>query len=435
MTVTLTPEQERALDAVQGWFLDGRVREQPFRLFGPAGVGKTTLVKHLARTLGISDIAYGAYTGKAASVLTRKGVPATTIHSAIYRPMENAETRAMWREAVNELAELQSCRADPIAAGRASALELAGAISEKSEEVEELAAELRRPGFELNPYADWGMAELIVLDEVSMVNKQMAYDIESFGVPVLVLGDPSQLQPVSGEGHYDTDTPDILLTEIHRQALESPVLALATRIRTSTASDFGIRDGERVTASISAAAAADQVLCWRNETRWKLGNLIRAHRDRPAGVPVAGDKIMCVVNNRKDLGVLNGQQFDVQDVKDASGDVCTLLLRECGTTGPDRWIQSYTSGFRNLAGERELKNRRAWRGKVGAFTFADVITVHKAQGSEWDHVYIIDETAPMMAMTAQREGREAAIDAGRRWAYTAVTRASDAVTLATTRKS
>ena len=41
-------------------------------------------------------------------------------------------------------------------------------------------------------------ADLIVLDEVSMVNERMAYDIESFGVPVLVLGDPFQLPPVRG---------------------------------------------------------------------------------------------------------------------------------------------------------------------------------------------------------------------------------------------
>jgi ATP-dependent exoDNAse (exonuclease V) alpha subunit len=379
--IELTTEQTDALDAVRGWYGCGTSQGsgEPFRLFGYAGVGKTTLAREIAGRLGLRDVVFGAYTGKAASVLRKKGVPASTIHSAIYR-----------------------------------------IESEKDEDG------VRHPVFGLNPESEWADAELIVLDEVSMVNGDMARDIESFGVPVLVLGDPAQLPPVGGYGHYIHGEPDVMLTHIHRQALESPVLELATRIRQSTDDTLGVRPDEISVASVSAAMEAEQVLCWRNATRWKLTDRIRAKLGRPAGKVVAGDRVICLVNNKRDLGVLNGQQFDVLDVKDD----WTLLLRETGETHGERWISVYPDGFAGLAGEAELKNKRAFRGPVGAFTYANVITVHKAQGSEWDSVYIVDETAAMMAMKVRREGETAAALEGRRFLYTGVTRAREAVTLA-----
>jgi exodeoxyribonuclease-5 len=260
----------------------------------------------------------------------------------------------------------------------------------------------------------------------------MAADIESFGVPVLVLGDPAQLPPVGGMGYYTDAAPDVLLTEIHRQALESPVLELATRIRLSADATLGVRPDEIGVASVTRALEAEQVLCWRNETRWKLTGLMRAKLGRPAGAVVAGDRIMCLVNNKRDLGVLNGQQFDVLDVSDIT-DELTLLLRECGTAGPDRWITVFPEGFAGLGGEKSLKGRRAFRGATMAATYALVVTCHKAQGSEWSSVYVVDETPVMMAMTARREGERAAVEMARRFAYTAVTRAQESVTLARTR--
>jgi exodeoxyribonuclease-5 len=430
VSITLTDEQAAAIDAVRAWYEtcmttlkpDGRYDTRPFRLFGPAGTGKTTLAKHLGPALGIHNIAFGAYTGKAASVLNRKGVPATTIHSAIYRPTQSAELRA-------ERARLQVEHRETVTEHTQSSKIRARGIADRIAEIE---IELHKPSFELNPLSDWAYDDLIVLDEVSMVDSQMAADIESFSVPVLVLGDPEQLPPVGGPGHYTGEKPDVLLGTIHRQALESPVLELATRIRLSRDAELGVRPDERETASVSRAMEAEQVLCWRNSTRWKLTGKIRAKLGRPAGEVVAEDRIMCLVNNKKDLGVLNGQQFDVLDVSALNG--WTLLVKEAGDEHAlARWIEVAPDGFQGLAGEEKLKGMRLFRGGVMAATFADVITVHKAQGSEFQSVYVIDESRAMYEMKLRRGSEAMAAREARRWLYTAVSRAQDSVTLAVTK--
>lgn len=406
--VTLTGEQQKAIEAIHDWFIgemttlrpDGRYgTDHPFRLFGPAGTGKTTLARSVGPALGLSNVVFGAYTGKAAHVLRKKGVPATTIHSAVYKPVDNYQVRAEWRK-------LQQDRAmtDPNETER---------LDELDTEIRELETTMRRPSFEFNRYSEWAEADLIVLDEVSMVNANMAADIERFGVPVLVLGDPEQLPPIEGGGYYTAATPDVLLTEAHRQALESPVYRLATQIREG-------RGWTPVPVSLAAAMEADQVICWKNSTRWNLITKIREKLVRPAGVPVPGDRIMCLVNN-KDAGVLNGQQFEVlKAARDRDDEGFTLSVRD--DEGHEREVYAYPDGFIGL--EREKAGRdtlRAFRGERGLFTFANVVTAHKAQGSEWDHVYVVDQTHQMWKSSEAEK---------RRWAYTAVSRASERVTIA-----
>lgn len=417
--ILLSVEQTDAIEAVRVWYENAMATitplrghsGQPFRLFGPAGTGKTTLVRHLADALGLNNIVYGAYTGKAAHVLRRKGIPAETIHSAIYTPkgeMGRNRLAALKQELVN-LAPLDASPENGrLYTERKNVLE---------SEIAELEAQLARPRFEFNPYSEWSYADLIVLDEVSMVNETMAGDIESYGVPVLVLGDPAQLPPVEGGGHYTTGKPDILLTEIHRQALESPVLKLATHVRTG-----GSWSQAAVPVNMNAAMEADQVLCWKNSTRWALIEKMRQKLGRPAGTPIPGDRIMCLVNN-KDIAVFNGGQFEVLEAPSSGHpDAITLWVRD--DDGHEREILADPLGFKGIEGEREGKGNRRFRGDVGLFTFANAITVHKAQGSEWSHVYVVDQTH-LMTRSGPAEKRA--------WVYTAITRASDRVTIASVR--
>ena len=64
-----------------------------FRLFGYAGVGKTTLARHIAAEAD-GFVVFAAFTGKAALVLRSKGCAgASTIHSLIYHA-ERETTKA-----------------------------------------------------------------------------------------------------------------------------------------------------------------------------------------------------------------------------------------------------------------------------------------------------------------------------------------------------
>jgi exodeoxyribonuclease V len=171
-----TPEQAAAIDAVGRWLRDDT--PQVFRLFGCAGVGKTTLARHLAASLS-GETVFAAATGKAAAVMRANGCDgATTIHSLIYTTT----------------------------------------ISAKGEYI-----------FTVNPASPAATADLIVIDECSMVDETIGRDLLSFGTPILVLGDPAQLPPVKGAGFFTDAHPDVLLTQIHRQALDSPIIRLSKR--------------------------------------------------------------------------------------------------------------------------------------------------------------------------------------------------------------
>src|ERR1700741_4644410 len=176
---TFSPQQDIALKAVAKWLKSkpGRGNTPPiFRLFGYAGTGKTTLAKHIAEGVD-GKVLFAAFTGKAACVMRAKGCSgASTIHSLIYRARESGE---------------------------------------------------QVPNFDLWQDAPASKAKLIIIDECSMVDAELGRDLMSFGVPLLVLGDPAQLPPIQGGGFFTDAKPDAMLTEVHRQAQGDPILKLS----------------------------------------------------------------------------------------------------------------------------------------------------------------------------------------------------------------
>lgn len=438
--MTLNAQQAAGLDKMIQWY-EGTDREysteplaEVFPWFGYAGTGKTYTAARIPEALGLDKVVFGTYTGKAASVLraslARYGVhfPVTTIHSAIYFPTTSAAAREALESARAEIDDLEArdwttWKVEDMEGARAADAHLVGL----RHQLPELEANAKRLRWEFNPEGDWANADLIILDEVSMVNAKLAADIESYGVPILVLGDPAQLPPVEGGGYYTNRTPAVLLTEIQRAALDSPVTALATRIRESRDARLGMVLQDMRAKSLRDAMSADMVLVWTNKRRWSMITAMRTKLGRQPGVPAAGDVIMNLTNN-KDAAVFNGQVFTVLRAQQAGDARLGWDLKVLGEDGQERELKAYAEGFIDQDEQTKAKNvGLGMRGDRLLMTFAQAITVHKAQGSEADRVYVVNETPGMISMTAKREGTGEALAQARRWLYTAVTRAKGEV--------
>jgi exodeoxyribonuclease-5 len=362
-----SPQQDAALKAVDRWLK--RRDQQVFRLFGYAGAGKTTLARHFAESAG--DVAFAAFTGKAAHVMRQKGCEgATTIHALIYRP----------------------------------------ARDEESEEGE-LVFTLRRD-------APAAHADLVIIDECSMVDEELGRDLLSFGKPVLVLGDPAQLPPVKGGGFFTESEPDFMLTEIHRQAQGNPIIRLSMQIREGRpqtgSDDFGgdhaCRIIRRDEVTQDDILSADEVLVGTNRTRKRFNERIRTLKGLADPLPVATDKLVCLRNN-KTKGLLNGGIWTVAARKANRGERTRLIVapEEGG-----RPISVSVPQAMFLEGPDAVP----WTARKSAdeFDYGYALTVHKAQGSQWDKVVLFDESFAFR-------------DHAARWLYTGVTRAAERLTL------
>jgi exodeoxyribonuclease-5 len=360
----LGAQQQSAVDAVRSW-IRTPCAPQIFRLFGYAGTGKTTLAKTIAADL--PRVEFAAFTGKAAAVLRSKGCDdAQTIHQLIYRRVTDETTR--------------------------------------------------QPRFVRKEEDELAGIALIVIDECSMVDAKLSEDLLSFGKRILVLGDPAQLPPVKGASFFTAAKPDVLLTEVHRQAAENPIIALATRIRQGACLTPGSHGNSGILSvidlEVERVLAADQVLCGRNTTRRRYNARMRELRGQRDPLPVVGDKLVCLRNNHT-RGLLNGEIWFVTALLPQEDvNVVRLALRsEDGSVG-DKNVRVHAAFF---AGTDDSLTERERRG-LDEFSYGYALTVHKAQGSEWDNVVLFDEGEAFRA------------DAPR-FRYTGITRAAQAVTV------
>lgn len=405
-----SPDQEGALGAVGEWYRSGA--EQVFRLFGFAGTGKTTLARHLAETTG-GRVAFAAYTGKAASVLVSKGCPASTIHSLIYIPYSKSKNRLQALEAELDELVMDSGVSDR-KLRRVKALKQQIA-TEKNE--------VNKPGFVLNMDSEVRELDLLIIDECSMVGMDMGQDLLSFGTKILVLGDPAQLPPVASGGFFTDHKPDYMLTSIHRQAENDPIIHLATQIRTGHAlsvGDYGLsRVMKKDGLGPELPMAQDQIICGRNATRHGINRRCRELLGYdPTQVVVENEKIVCLKNNHE-LGVLNGTLWGVEwsdaDTLDADEDLVTLHLKEHGIESN---LEIHAVAWVEIFGKDPKAAEIDWwvRKDHEEFDYGYALTCHKAQGSQWDNVMVFDESSAFR-------------DNAQRWLYTAVTRAAKSVTI------
>jgi len=399
--VNWSPQQQQALDDVGRWLRERS--DSVYYLAGYAGTGKTTLAKHLAE--GTDRVLFGAYTGKAASVMRKRGCPmASTIHQLIYLPASKSKMH---------LLELKESLWDACNETPAEDQPTNKTILKLRRQIEEETQRLKRPSFTLNPESSVKDANLVVIDECSMVDERMGMDLLSFKTPVLVIGDPAQLPPVKGGGFFTDREPNMMLTEIHRQAWDSPVLTLATKVRMGES----LEDGEYGQSLVmhgkpqqELVCQADQILVGRNETRRRCNSRMRSLLGLGAQdeLPVVGDRLVCLRNDHME-GLLNGTIWTVDEV---SPGVCEdrVCLTVTNEDGQQVTVEAHVHFFQGRESELPYYEIR----EAQLFDFGYALTTHKSQGSQWPSVFIFDESYVFRG-------------SAKNWLYTAITRASEKV--------
>lgn len=365
-------QQAKALQSIQKWLKDPKGR-QVYKLFGYAGTGKTTLAKEAAKFVR-GAVLYAAYTGKAALVMRSKGCDgAQTLHSLIYRFTQNQQTGKFYQY--------------------------------------------------LDTYSELAYADLLIVDEGSWVDVKMGKDIESFGKRILVLGDPGQVPPVEGTGYWINQEPDTLLTDIHRQAAESPIIRLSVMAREGQVIQPGTygnclvvkREDVDKDQMAEIALGADQILAGKNDTRKgfnkRLRQLLGRAGDKHTWHPVEGDRLVCLKNNHE-RQLLNGSIWDVTQTLDMHENVNLACV---SLDMPETVEELITVPEQFFSGTEQNLDWRILR-NFEQFTYGYCLTVHKAQGSEWPNVLLYDESQSFSQIQ-------------RKHLYTGITRAAEKLTI------
>lgn len=383
-TIEMDQDQAAAVAAVGSWLsrrlVDPKV-PQVFRLSGPAGSGKTTIIKEIVDRHTDLEIAVTSLAGKASDVLRSKGLhQAVNLHQLWYQPMPH-----LIEEHADRVFELKHGNPGPADADRLK------------RDIEQLQRTMFLP-------VDDADHDLIVVDEASMVDAKITQDILRFGRPILAVGDSNQLPPVGTTPPglaplFADQVPDVTLTRNHRSG-DAPLVADAA---TAAITGMPLPAGATVAADLARPEDYDVVIVFRNVARWSYVKQIRRARGLPTDLPVPGDQVM-IFRNDRERRLFNGMVVTVSEieVRPKVPDTADVVLTD-GTRFP-----MDLRGFKDQQGLDDALRRSPF---VVA-SWSEAMTCHKAQGSEWDRVLVADLPGPRFG-----------IESGQRWLYTAVTRA------------
>lgn len=338
--------------------------------------GKSTLLSFIIAELGLQDyeVAYCAYTGMASLVLIRKGLNATTIHRLIYIPVEVLDKETKKTKIIFKLKD-------------------------------NLPSEIK----------------LIVVDEGSMVSEEMMSDLLSFNIPIMMLGDFFQLQPVGGKmNRFMTMTQYGVLDEPLRQALDSPIIWLSDQVRHGNIPKVGtygddVRVYHKSDFPEEILIESDQVIAGKNHTCSYLNKLIRIKfKGIKSRYPVDGDRLICVKNNWSKaisegllesylvnglIGTVSNLYYD-NTKKLFKCNFKPIFMENTSFTGllGDKLVfddmeckdeNHVISDYKSVA----VKRHQLYSAGVNIdkFMYGNAITVYKMQGSQEKHITYVDE--------------------------------------------
>jgi exodeoxyribonuclease V len=383
-----TPDQRQALNTIVSWW---QKPEHPYLTMGGyAGTGKTSLlsaIRHILVRLNPKlVVAFCAYTGKASQVLEstlqthkarKEGDSVSTIHSLIYAPVvDKAGKISRWKKKT-------SLKAD-----------------------------------------------VIIVDEASMVDRDIWEDLLTFGLPILAVGDHGQLPPIK-PGFSLMVRPDIRLETIHRQAADNPIIQLSMTARetgTVPVGNFGSgvrklsrydsETGSEVEMLMQSYRKELLVLCGYNQSRVRLNKQMRSYFDFDSEAPTRGDRVICLKNNWE-KGIYNGMVGQITGISPHLSGLSKEKLY-AAEIEMENGLVPYSGNilqkqFGNPVSFAAEVNRKSG---YDLFDFGYALTVHKAQGSQAKHVLLFEERNKHMSD-----------DDWRRWIYTGITRAEEELTI------
>lgn len=397
MNFSPTKGQQDALDAIRALSGSLFAGGDTLVVSGAAGTGKTSLLRVLAESGEASFVL--TPTGKAAQrVKEASGLHAITIHKWMYSPREDEKT---------------------------------GVTDFVRKHIEEL---------EIPPNG------VLMVDEASMVTQDTWNDLQSFAsaldLKIVLIGDGYQLPPVETDFNkrafsvFNEEFPAVMkvnLTEVLRQALESPIIRTATDIRNGGNLydalgewDTGAKLDDLAMTTLDEKGA---IIVHRNVTRQDLNMRVRALKGLTPGKLQLGEPIL-VMRNNYDADVFNGEVHNVDSLWELGTETCVDRYQSLsldidfdyvrtadtefvvarpevfGKLPPKFYSGALSAGSRRLIRELEYDKTPFVQANMGY-----VLTCHKSQGSEWDSVLAVFE--PSMRLNEPN---------ARRWAYTAITR-------------
>ncbi len=450
--IQLTPEQMTAHDTIIEAIRDGK--NQVLVLKGPAGTGKTTLMQKIGQTaeqtLG-RRVVQAAPTGKASFNLTKKtGKPTSTVHRLLYgevvssswfpREVDWDALESHWHPLVEEAltvdrryiptgdVDFDSRKLEYIDRADAAHHDYKHRFwSPTSDEDPEHELKFGAPRYKIKP------RDLVIVDEASMVGETLHAEIlEQLpdSAVLLYVGDHEQLPPVSEDWGPEFTFPTAELTKIHRQAEGNPIIQVATGIRCGMPFPREERPPhfKRKTAGLRSIvdwlvglhrAGEDYVaLCYTNRVRGAVNREVRK-RLRHQGSLAVGDRVKIALNNKKHAR-MNGELVWVTGITEVDGELVVTVRSDSDERQTTAKVVPELIGLNQKAFFdfcRANGIHRRQRDKYLHLDYGYALTVHSSQGSEFDYVGYVRETA-----TKRLWERDA--ETARRLEYTAATRAA-----------
>lgn len=402
----LSKEQQNIISELYFFFQNNRYKSviSSYKtLGGYAGTGKTFLISEFKKYLDEKEekccVAFVTPTGKAASVLKRKLENLNcfninnnfcgTIHSFMYYPKIDEKTmliKGWYKKGKNEI----------------------------------------------GPY------RLIIIDEASMVDREIFNDLRSYNIPIIAVGDHGQLYPVSSKNNFSLmKNPDFVLTEIYRQDKGNAIIDISMEARKTgdikngyySNCVFKTNPNDKVARHVMENTdflnSNIVMLTNSNRERMLMNEYVRITNKFNKDIIYPGEKVVCLTNNYN-YGCMNGEIYNVMWITSYDKNLYEMVVKKEGEESLTSILTLKKSfgqeSYENLYSEiyklkqyyfkKKKDHPEVVKNGFALFDFGYAMSVHKAQGSSWEKIILFE-----------RRNKYQDDDSWKRWLYTGITRA------------